>query len=503
MPERFSRVVEKWAKKEPYRQALEFAGRRMTYGELWAATSDAVALLTRKGVRAGDRVVLVGENGLQLVPLLLAVSELDAWSVPLNARMSGREIEVIREFAECRRAVYCIGDSSAAKQHAKADRSAGETEELLGPLVFSSLNEEVAAEQTFPEKERQTAVLVFTSGTTGEPKGVRLSHQALMYMGANMAELRQVTPDDVFYNSSPISHAIGLGTVLMTAFWAGAGVELVGKFTPQHFVEALQAERITSVTAVPTLFARILDHAEKERLSLRSRRLRVIATAGAPLDLALKTRVEAAFGLRMGNSYGMTECNPVARSATGVNTNEVGELQPGVEIRIVKEDGSDAGTDERGELWARGPGLMLGYYRNDTATRAALRDGGFMATGDLATIDGQGRLYIVGRSKDLIIRSGFNVYPVEVESVLALFPGVAQVAVVGRQIEGNEEIIAFVQPSPGDQLDVDAMSRWASERLAPYKRPSEIIVRPELPIGPTGKIFKTRLHEAAALKTFG
>jgi acyl-CoA synthetase (AMP-forming)/AMP-acid ligase II len=501
MPERFSHIVKAWAKKEPHRRALASAGREMTYGELWEATTKAAALLAKKGVRPGDRVLLIGENGFQLVPLMLAVSELDAWAALLNARMSVREVGSIREFADCRRAVYCVGDSAAADEHAKADASAGETEELLGRLVLSSLNEGAVAEPAFPEKSRQTAVLVFTSGTTAEPKGVKVSHQALIYMGANMAELRGVTPDDVFYNSSPISHTIGLGTVLMTAFCAGASVELVGRFTPQHFVEALHGERITSVTAVPTLFTRILEYAEKEGLSLRSRRLRIIATAGAPLDLALKAKVEEAFGIRMGNSYGMTECNPIARSSGGVETNEVGELQPGVEIRLVKEDGKDAGVGESGEIWARGPCLMLGYYRNDGATKAVMREGGFMATGDIAKLGEKGRLYIVGRSKELIIRSGFNVYPVEVESVLSTFPGVAQVAVVGRPVPGNEEVVAFVQPGPGCELDVSALSRWASERLAPYKRPAEIIVKPELPIGPTGKVFKIRLRELAAKTT--
>jgi long-chain acyl-CoA synthetase len=280
-------------------------------------------------------------------------------------------------------------------------------------------------------------------------------------------------------------------------FWAGASTELVARFSPGHFIEALRDERITAVTAVPTLFARILEHAEEKQLSLRSRRLRIVATAGAPLDLALKARIEDAFGLKMGNSYGMTECNPIARSAAGIDTNEVGELQPGVEIRLVREDGSDAEADESGELWARGPTRMLGYYRNEAATSAALREGGWLATGDIARMDAHGRLYIVGRSKDLIIRSGFNVYPVEVESVLSLFAGVVQVAVVGRDVQGNEEVVAFVQPAPGHTLDVGALMQWASERLAPYKRPSEIIVKAELPIGPTGKIFKIRLKEMA------
>jgi long-chain acyl-CoA synthetase len=498
MPDRFSHVVCDWATIEPSRIALIAGAGRLSYGELWIAARRAADTLQQLGVRAGDRVLLVAENGLQIVPLLLAVSELDAWAVPLNARMSAREVETIRAFSDCRRALYCVGDATSAAEHAATDRI-DQVISVLGPVAASVLNEGAKEELVYPDKARQTAVLVFTSGTTGEPKGVRLSHQALIYMGANMAELRGITAADTFYNSSPISHAIGLGTVLMTAFWAGASAELVARFTPAHFVEALNAERITGVTAVPTLFARILEYAEEKAISLQSRRLRIIATAGAPLDLALKGRVEEAFGLRMGNSYGMTECNPIARSAAGVKTNEVGELQQGVEIRLVREDGSDAAADESGELWARGPTRMLGYYRNEAATSAALREGGWLATGDIARMDADGRLYIVGRSKDLIIRSGFNVYPVEVESVLSQFPGVAQVAVVGRDVQGNEEVVAFVQPAPGHALDVGALMRWASERLAPYKRPSEIIVKAELPIGPTGKIFKIRLKEMAAL----
>jgi acyl-CoA synthetase (AMP-forming)/AMP-acid ligase II len=216
--------------------------------------------------------------------------------------------------------------------------------------------------------------------------------------------------------------------------------------------------------------------------------------------LALKARIEEAFGLKMGNSYGMTECNPVARSPGGVDTNEVGNVQPGIEIRIVREDGRDVAPEESGEIWVKGPSLMLGYYRNEAATSAALRSG-WLATGDLGRMDEDGKLYIVGRSKELIIRSGFNVYPVEVESVLSLYPGVAQVAVVGREVSGNEEVVAFVQPAPGVSLDVADLARWATERLAPYKRPAEIILNSDLPVGPTGKIFKVRLKQLAASTT--
>jgi long-chain acyl-CoA synthetase len=497
MPARYSHLVRNWAERTPDRQALLCDGRVVTYRDLWDATGKARGLLRGLGVRPGDRVLFVAENGSQVVPLLLAASELDAWAVPLNARMSAREVATIRSFAACRIGIYCAGDSGAAAGHGEAV-GAIRQETPLGPLAIGPLDPAAEPEPVYPDKAHQTAVLVFTSGTTGEPKGVMLSHQALLYMGGNMAMLRDIGADDVFYNSAPVSHAIGLGTVLMTAFWAGASAELVARFTPGHLIRALHEERITSVTGVPTLFARVLDHAAAIGASLRSRRLRIIAAAGAPLDLALKARIEQAFGLRMGNSYGMTECNPVARSAGGVIGNEVGAVQPGVEIRLVREDGSDALPGTPGEIWVKGPSLMLGYYCNPAATDAVMRPDGRIATGDLAEMDETGALRIVGRTKDLIIRSGFNVYTVEVESVLSECPGVAMAAVIGRPVPGNEAVVAFVQPLPGHTLIAAALADWARERLAPYKRPAEFIIRTELPIGPTGKIMKIRLKQLDA-----
>ncbi|MDP3172882.1 MAG: class I adenylate-forming enzyme family protein [Phenylobacterium sp.] len=498
MPPRYSQLVKRWADLTPERPALICDGVTHTYGELWTATLAAIDLLRANGVGGGDRVLFLAENGLQVTPLLLAASELDVWAAPLNARMSQREVSVIRDFADCRTAVYCVGDSAAAVEHAALAGAETIEHPLLGRLAIGPQRPDAQPEPVQPDKALQTAVLVFTSGTTGEPKGVMLSHQALMYMGANMVALRGVRPDDCFYNSSPVSHAIGLGTVLMTAFWAGASAELVARFTPAHLAMALVEDRISSVTAVPTLFLRLLEHAEATGAAITSKRLRSIATAGAPLDLTLKARIEAALGVGMSQSYGLTECNPIARSPGPVDDNEVGAIQPGVEIRLVREDGKDAAADEIGEIWVKGPTRMLGYFRNPTATQAVMRDGGWLNTGDLALMDDHGKLRIIGRSKELIIRSGFNVYPVEVEGVLGLCPGVAAAAVVGRSVEGNEEVVAFVQALPGHALEVSDLTAWSEARLAPYKRPAEIIIVPDMPIGPTGKIMKIRLKERLA-----
>lgn len=496
LPARYSHVVRDRAAATPDAPALYVGDLCWSYGDLWARTQDAIALLEQHGVGPGDRVLIVAENGMQIVPLLLAASERDAWGVPLNARMSDREIETISKFSDCRLQIYCVADSASARVHAVTAK-AEIVETPLGPLGLLA-DPSAAAEPVFPDNAHQTAVLVFTSGTTGEPKGVMVSHLGLLVMGANMAILREVRANDVFYNSSPISHSIGLGTVLMTAFWAGASARLVSRFDANEVLDLIAAGKLSSITGVPTLLSRLLDRAMEKGRSLYSPAMRIIAVAGAPLDPALKARIEEAFQVPLGNSYALTECNPIARSAAGVDDNEVGTLQPGVEIRLVDADERDVAAGAPGELWVRAPHRMLGYYRNPRATAAALRDGDWLATGDIAALDDAGKLRIVGRTKDLIIRSGFNVYPVEVEAVIADLPGVAMVAVVGRPVQGNEEVVAYVQPLPGATLHPEDLAAAVHDRLAPYKRPSVWRIERELPIGPTGKIMKIRLKDIEA-----
>jgi len=499
MPEKFSGVLRGWAERAPRLTALYFREDAISYGELWRLVRAAAEWLRTQGVGPGDKVMIVGENGPQLVALLFAAAAMDAWAVPFNARASAREIENARTFADCRLALYALDASEAAAEHARAQGLAVQ-DSPVGPLALGPLNRAASAEPVAADRRHDTAVLIFTSGTTGAPKAVMLSHQALMYMGANMALLRDFSPDDCLYNSSPISHIIGFGVVLLTAFWAGASCHLAPRFDPPSLCRLIASGRVTCITSVPTLFARLLEYAADHGISLRAGRMRVVATGGAPLDEGLKRRIEDAFGVRMYNSYGMTECTPIARSRTSIASTEVGELTAGVEVRLVDENGADVAPGEPGEIWVKGPPLMNGYYRNPAANAAAMKPGGFFATGDIGRFDENGLLYIVGRSKDVIIRSGFNVHPAEVESVLMQFPGVALAAVIGRQVEGNEEVIAYVQPAHGAALAPEALRAWCREQLAPYKRPSQIVLSETLPVGATGKILKSELKKIDAAR---
>ncbi|KIZ40759.1 hypothetical protein OO17_16840 [Rhodopseudomonas palustris] len=493
MPPRLAGLVERQAETAPDRPALISGDRVVTYSEFWQAIGRAKALLTAAGVVGGDRVMIVNENSIAAVTFIFAASDLDAWASPINARMSSREIDACIAYCGCRIVVYTIGDSQAASDHAARVQARPHDDPVFGKVAFGPTDTDARPEPVHAEKDRQTAVLLFSSGTTGAPKGVMLSHQAIMYMGGNMAELRNITASDVFYNITPVSHVIGLGAMLTTAIWAGGTSELVAQFSAANFVAALTADRITYVMGVPTIFARLLEYARTNSASLRSSRLRFIAVGGMPLDLTLKAQIEDAFGLELGNSYGMTEIAPVTRSRGATIGRSVGVVQPGIELRIVGDDGNDAAIGQKGEIWVKGPNLMLGYYRNEAANNDVRRADGFISTGDIGSMDRDGNLSLVGRTKDVIIHSGFNVYPVEVEAVLSQVPGVALVAVIGRSVDGNEEVIAYVQPAAGRQLDIAELDAWAKANLTAYKRPKEVILTSQLPIGPTGKILKAQL----------
>ena len=498
LPDRISDVIKPFARHSPDHPALVQGDVTWTYAELAAVVADTVVILKRYDIRPGDRVMIVSENSLALVALIFALSEIDAWSVVVNPRLSAREVDLIREHSGARRVFYTTEVSDAARRHGERHAADIAVHRGLGTLAVGPLNRETVPEPVEAERSRQVAALVYTSGTTGSPKGVMLTHRNVLFSARVMGAQRG--PTDKAYCVLPISHIVGYSGILIASLMAGATVQLAPPFDPSALVCAIANDGITLMFGVPATYQRLLEYKAVAGIEKLPRgELRRLAVAGAPLDVSLKSRIETEFGLPLGNGYGITECAPaiaVVRPETPRADDAAGSLITGIEARLVGQVGRTVALGEVGELNVRGPNVMRGYYRAPEATAAVIDADGWFNTGDLARFEGD-ILYIVGRTKELIIRSGFNVYPPEVEAVLNEHPKVVQSAVIGRPVPGNEEVVAYVELLPESTATPADVMAHAAQLLAPYKRPAEIIVLNALPAGSTGKILKHRLPEVA------
>jgi long-chain acyl-CoA synthetase len=500
LPDRISDVIKPFARQSPDHPALVQDDVTWSYGDLAAIVARTAITLADYGVRPGDRVMIVSENSLALAAILLAASEIDAWPVVVNPRLSEREIDLIRDHSGARRVFYTIEVSDNARQHAGQHGAAIVALPALGTLGIGALNEQTASEPVETDRARQVAALLYTSGTTGNPKGVMLTHRNVLFSARIVGSQRGVTPADKAYCVLPMSHIVGYSAILIASLMFGCTVQIVPRYDPAALISAIADEGITLLFGVPATYQRLLEHkAVADIAKLPRGKLRVLSVAGAPLDLTLKSEIEAEFGLPLLNAYGITECAPAisgVRAAAPRSDNAVGPLIAGIEARLVQLGGGAVAPGEVGELHVRGPNVMRGYYRAPEATAAAIDRDGWFNTGDLARFDGD-VLFIVGRTKELIIRSGFNVYPAEVEAVLNGHPAVVQSAVIGRAVTGNEEVVAFVQLLPGSTVTPAGLMAHVTRQLAPYKRPCEIVVLDALPAGSTGKILKHRLFGVA------
>ncbi|MGB8540670.1 MAG: AMP-binding protein [Candidatus Acidiferrales bacterium] len=505
LPENIGDVIKPWAERSPEGLAVVETSGSLTYRQLETAVEETQTWLRGLGVRPGDRVLLVCENCRAFVVIFLALTGMDAWPVLANARLSAREIDDIRDHCGARRVIYMAGVPPHAAQHAKRHGASIEERAGLGSIGVGQLNEKVEPEPIAKNSADRVAALIYTSGTTGLPKGVVLTHRNLLFIAAVSAQIRSLTPDDRLYGVLPMSHAVGLSVVLLGTLLSGATLYLSPRFDPVAALAALDRDRLTIVLGVPAMFALLADYAKAKRLSgpLKFPALRIISSSGAPLQPAVKSAVEILFGMPLHNGYGVTECSPTiaqARVDEPRSDLSVGRVLPGVEIKLIGPDGQDVGDGEVGELWVRGPNVARGYYRAPEETAAAINSEGWFNTRDLARVEG-GHLFIVGRTKELIVRFGMNVYPAEIETVLNSHGAVVNSAVIGRNVqgaEGGEEVIAFVQLSPGSSVTVTELAEHAARNLAPYKRPSQILVVREMPLTPTGKVRKDELSKMAA-----
>jgi long-chain acyl-CoA synthetase len=388
------------------------------------------------------------------------------------------------------------------------DRTALPTLEIvitsqIGEIAGGIPIDDLVAHAPAPVVDRQPddlAVLIFTSGTAGSPKAAMPTHGNLI---SNLEQCqahpgRSQGPDDVVFGVLPLFHIFGLNVVLGLSFVAGATVLLVERFDPQSAVESIVNHGVTVVSGAPTMWAALAALPGTRPGDLATVRL---ATSGAAkLDPQVQRAIAERFGVGIVEGYGLTEAAPVVTSGTGTAAPEgsIGVPLPGLHVRLVDADGQDSLVGDAGELWVQGPNVFAGYWNDPEATTAALTADGWLRTGDVAIVDDAGFLFLVDRVKDLIIVSGFNVYPAEVEDVIADHPAVGEVAVIGvPHPHSGEAVKAYVVVRAGSSVEEDDIIHHCEAHLARYKCPQKVMFVAEIPHSTTGKVLRKDLRAAA------
>jgi long-chain acyl-CoA synthetase len=456
------------ARRHPQRQALRRGGRQVTYAQLEGASAQVARRLAAEGIRAGDRVALMLPNVPEFVAAYYGILRTGAIVVPLDVDLQGRELRA------------ALADSTAALLIGwrGLPRTAGETTWPAAPGSFfddGALSPEPA--DAVERDGADTAVIVYTSGTSGQPRGVELTHANLVSNARVTAALFGFGPEDSVLAALPLAHAFGQTCTLNATLLAGARVVLAPQLEP--------LDGVTVLVGVPSMYARLLAAGGP----LRTRALRMCIAGGAPLAPELLEACEQALGTRLLEGYGLTETSPVAsfnRPADARRPGSIGTPVDGVEMRL-----RDVSPHGIGEIVIRGPNVMKGYWNRPEETRAVLSQDGWLRTGDLARVDADGAFRIVGRAKDLIIRDGRNVYPREIEDVLHGHPDVLEAAVLGipDPLLG-EEVVACVVLAGGATVTEQELRDHVRERLAESKYPRRVWFAAALPHGGSGKLLK-------------
>jgi long-chain acyl-CoA synthetase len=473
------------------RPALISRGRVTTYGELRDQVARMRGALAARGIAPGDRVAILAANNWYFVSAYLAVLGAGAIAVPLNPQSPPAEVE--RELATTGAKLALVGPSGRELAEA-VDRGAlpdyegvVDVADLLGadpaPLVDRAADD--------------VAVLLFTSGTAGAPRPAMLTHGNL---SANLDQVlansaRPHGVDEVALAVLPLFHVFGLNAVLGVTLRVGGTVVLVERFDPHSTLAEVAEHGVTVLSGVPTMWAAWAGLPDVAPAALAS--VRDAVSGAAALDPAVRRAVRDRLGLDLTEGYGLTEASPAVTSGLGHDAPDgsIGVPLPGVQVRLVDTEGQDALVGDPGEIWVRGPNVFAGYWQDPEASAAALTPDGWLRTGDTAVVDDDGFLWLVDRTKDVIIVSGFNVFPGEVEDVLAMHPAVEAAAVVGvPHPHSGEAVRAYVVVRAGAHVDEDALVEHACRHLARYKCPSSIAFVDELPHGLSGKLLRRALR---------
>jgi HIP---CoA ligase len=492
---------------------------RLTYGELIEQARTFGAALAASGVARGDRVGIWCFNCAEWIVAVLGLLEAGAVLVPVNTRFKGPEATDMLGRGRVK-VLVTVTDFLGTDYVAMLDESRSELPDLETVVVARGATPSGAVgweeflgrsdEGARGEIARRRAGLgpedpsdiLFTSGTTGRPKGVVHTHGRTLAVATDWSSMAELDAGDRYLMVNPYFHMFGLKAGILASLSAGTTMFPVAVFDVERVLEMVEAEHITVLPGAPTIYQSILAYPDRERFDLSSLRLAVTGAADIPVELIRRVSIELPFSTII-SGYGLTEGGTATATAPDDDpetiATTVGHPRPGFEMRIVDGEQIDVGADERGEVLLRSPSVMSHYLDDPEATAEVLSDDGWLRTGDIGTLDGAGNLRIVGRSKDMFIVGGFNAYPAEIENYLLGYPDIEQVAVVGMPDERLGEVgMAFVVGRPGATATADEIIAWSREQMANYKVPRVVEFVDELPMNATGKVVREELRERAA-----
>ena len=509
-------VLEDSARKYPDREAIIFGKTRLTYAQLNAAACKVANGLKARGIGRGNKVALSCLNVPHFPIAYYGILKAGATVVPLNVLLSQPEIAYhlkdsdataylcfegtpelplgktgyggFKEADTCEHFILMTADPAAATPF--------EGTSTLGELMYG----QPATSETADTDPDDTAVILYTSGTTGRPKGAELTHSNML-MNAMVTRdlyLPEVRERNVMLVALPLFHSFGQTCQMNAGLFLGGTLVLIARFDPGMVLETIVSERVNFFDGVPTMFWGLLSHVQTTGMDVTpvAEQLRLCISGGAALPVELLHGFERTFGVSVLEGFGLSETSPVIcfnQIGFPRKAGSIGRPLFATEMRLVDDQDQDVPQGERGEIIARGHSVMKGYYNRPEATAEAMR-GGWFHTGDIAYQDADGYYFIVDRKKDMILRGGYNVYPRELEEVLMTHPAVSLVAVIGIPHEAlGQEVKAYIVPKPNVTVTVEEISTWCKQQMAQYKYPRHIEFRDSLPMTATGKILKREL----------
>jgi long-chain acyl-CoA synthetase len=516
-------LLEDTTRKHPDRDAIVFGPTRFTYADLHRAACQVANGLTARGIGPGDKVALSCPNVPVFPIAYYGILKTGATAVPLNVLLSPREIAYHLNDSDAKAYLCFEGnpalpldkngyagftEADACQQFILMTADPAAPSPFAGTITLGALMQgQPTSFQTAATDPNDTAVILYTSGTTGRPKGAELTHSNMLTNALVSRDLYlpKIGERNVGLMVLPLFHVFGMTVVLNAILFMGGTLVLLPRFEPASAFETMVRERVTFFSGVPTMYWGLLNYAQANGLDTTAitENLRLCISGGSALPVELLRDFERTFGVAILEGYGLSETSPV------VCFNQLGfERKPGsigrpvfgTELRVVDDEDRDVPTGEPGEIVVRGHSVMKGYYKRPEATAEAMRNAWFH-TGDVAYQDADGYFFIVDRKKDMILRGGYNVYPRELEEVLMTHPAVSLAAVIGVPHETlGQEVKAFIIRKPGTTVTVEQMTVWCKEQMAQYKYPRHIEFRDSLPMTATGKVLKRELAEQETSK---